>query len=89
MYYLYNSRLNKYAGWKKNRLVYFQMEVDYYSNKANKINKNFQLIASTKKQLKDSWIADCTGNLLATTTSHTLLLELKITKSVYVCLRKT
>ena len=35
--------------------MYFQLEVDYYSNEADK-NKytNFQLKASIKKQLKDS-----------------------------------
>ena len=35
--------------------MYFQLEIDYYSNEANK-NKytNFQLKASIKKQLKDS-----------------------------------
>ena len=35
--------------------MYFQLEVDYYSNYANK-NKytNFQLIVSIKKQPKDS-----------------------------------
>ena len=35
--------------------MYFQLQVDYYSNEANE-NKytNFQLIASIKKQLKDS-----------------------------------
>ena len=49
MYYLDNSRINK------NRLVYCELEVDYYSNEAIK-NKftNFQLIATTKMQLKDS-----------------------------------
>ena len=38
---------------KKNRLKYFQLEVVYCSNEANK-NKytNFQLIASTKNNLK-------------------------------------
>ena len=44
--------------------MYFQLEVDYYSNEANK-NKytNFQLIASiNKKQIKDSWKSDCTGH---------------------------
>ena len=35
--------------------MYFQLEVDYYFSEANKNNyKNFQSIASTKKQLKDS-----------------------------------
>ena len=33
--------------------MYFQLEVDYYSNEANKNKyKNFQLIASTKNNLK-------------------------------------
>ena len=33
--------------------MYFQLEVDYYSNEANKNSyKNFQLIASTKSNLK-------------------------------------
>ena len=44
--------------------MYFQVEVDYYSNKTNE-NKyaNFQLIASiNKKQLKYSWRLDCTGH---------------------------
>ena len=46
VYYFYNSRLNNYSGQKRNRLMYFQLEVDYYSNEANK-NKytNFQLKA--------------------------------------------
>ena len=35
--------------------MYFQLEVDYYSNEANKSNyKNVQLIASTKNNLKIS-----------------------------------
>ena len=34
-------------------LMYFQLEVDYYSNEANKNKyKNVQLIASTKNNLK-------------------------------------
>ena len=43
--------------------MYFELEVDYYSNEANK-NKytDFQLIVSTKKQPKDSWGSDCTGH---------------------------
>ena len=33
--------------------MYFQLEVDYYSNEANKNKyKNFQLIASAKNNLK-------------------------------------
>ena len=41
-----------------------QLEVDYYFDK-NKY-KNFQLVTSTKKQLKDNWREDYTGCLLAT-----------------------
>ena len=60
--------------------MYFQLEVDYYSNEANKSkHKNFQLTASTKKTLKDSQREDCTGHLLAATTCHTLLLGLEST----------
>ena len=34
--------------------MYFQLEVEYYSNEANKNKyRDFQLIASRKKQLKD------------------------------------
>ena len=54
-----------------------QLEVDYLSNK-NK-HKNFQLVKSTKKQLKDNWRADYTGCLLATAIFVTLLLGLKLT----------
>ena len=40
--------------------MYFQLEVDYYSNEANKNKyKNVQLIVSTKKQFKDSYILLC------------------------------
>ena len=39
----------------------FQLEVDYYSNEANKNQyKNFQLIPSTKNNLKIA--TDCTGH---------------------------
>ena len=42
--------------------MYFQLEVDYYSNEANKNKyKNVQLIASTKSNLKIAAI-DCTGH---------------------------
>ena len=47
---LFALQLTKYLfRIKKNMLKFFQPEVDYYSNEANK-NKytNFQLIASTK-----------------------------------------
>ena len=41
--------------------MYFQLEVDYYSNEANKNKyKNIQLIASTKNNLKIA--TDCTGH---------------------------
>ena len=41
--------------------MYFQLEVGYYSNEANKNKyKNVQLIASTKSNLKIA--ADCTCN---------------------------
>ena len=41
--------------------MYFQLEVYYYSNEANKNKyKNVQLIASTKNNLKIA--TDCTGH---------------------------
>ena len=60
--------------------MYFQLEVDYYSNEAN-INKykNLQLIASTKNNLKIVEEQIVQGIVLATTTCHTLLLELEST----------
>ena len=80
MYYLYNSRLNNYSGLKRNTLMYFQLEIDYYSNEANKNKyKNFQLIASTKNNLKIAEEQIVQGIALATTTCHTLLLGLKST----------
>ena len=43
--------------------MYFQLEVDYYSNEANKNKyKNVQLIASTKNNLKIA--TDCTGHCI-------------------------
>ena len=58
--------------------MYFQLEVDYYSNEANKNKyKNVQLIASTKNNLKIA--RECTGIVLAMTTCHTLLLGLQST----------
>ena len=60
--------------------MYFQLEVDYYSNEANKNKyKNFQLIASTKNNLKIAEEQIVQGIVLATTTCHTLLLELVVT----------
>ena len=60
--------------------MYFQLEVDYYSNEANK-NKytTFQLIVSTKKQLKVAEDQIVEGIVLAITTFHTLLLRLEST----------
>ena len=60
--------------------MYFQLEVDYYSNEANKSKyKNFQLIASTKNNLKIAKEQIVQGIVLATTTCHTLLLGLEST----------
>ena len=72
MYYLHNSRLNKCSGKNSKRLVYFQLELDYYSNEANK-NKytNFQLIAYTKNNLKMAEDQIVQGIVLATTACHT------------------
>ena len=80
MYYLHNSRLNNYSGQKRNRLMYFQLEVCYYSNEANK-NKytNFQLKASIKNNLKIPEDQIVQGFALATRTCHTLLLGLEST----------
>ena len=60
--------------------MYFQLEVDYYSDEANK-NKciNFQLIASIKNNLKIAEDQIVQGIVLATTTCHTLLLRLEST----------
>ena len=58
--------------------MYFQLEVDYYSNEANKNRyKNLQLIASTKSNLKiaDKYIVQ--GIALAMANCHTLLLGLQ------------
>ena len=54
--------------------MYFQLEVDYYSNEASK-NKytNFQLIASIKNNLKIAEDQIMQGIVLAKTTCHTLL----------------
>ena len=60
--------------------MYFQLEVDYYSNEASK-NKytNFQLIASTKSNLKIAEEQIVQSIVLVTTTCHTLLLGLEST----------
>ena len=60
--------------------MYFQQEVDQYSNEANK-NKyeNFELIVSTKNNSKIAEEQIVQGIVLATTTCHTLLLGLQST----------
>ena len=58
---MHNSRLNNYSGQNRNRLMYFQLEVYYYPNEANKNKyKNLQLIASTENNLDIA--TDCTGH---------------------------
>ena len=60
--------------------MHFELEVDYYSNKANKSKyTNFQLKASIKNSLKIAEDQIVQGIVLATTTCHTLLLELVVT----------
>ena len=60
--------------------MYFHLEDGCYSNKANKNKyKNFQLIASTKNNLKIAEEQIVQGIVLATTTCHTLLLGLEST----------
>ena len=69
MYYFHNSRLNKCSGKNSKRLVYFQLELDYYSNEANKNKyKYFQLIASIINNLKIAEEQIVQGIVLATTT---------------------
>ena len=78
MYYLDNSRLNNYSGENRNRLMYFHLEFDYYSNEANKNKyKNVQLIASTKNNLKIA--TDCTGHCTCNDNLSYLLLGLQST----------
>ena len=82
--------------------MYFQLEVDYYSNEANK-NKytNFQLIASTKNNLKMAEDQIVQGIVLATTACHAFAWTLKyfvawiccylkvyFSSASYVCLSK-
>ena len=61
--------------------MYFQLEVDYYSHEVNKNKyKNFQLIASTKNNFKIPEEQQIVQDIVpATTTCHTLLLELQST----------
>ena len=60
--------------------MYFQQEVECYSNEANENkDKSFQLIASTKNNLKMADKQIVQGIVLAATTCHTLLLGLQST----------
>ena len=58
--------------------MYFQLEVDNYSNEANENKyKNVQLIASTKNNLKVA--TDCTGHCTCNDNLSYLLLGLQST----------
>ena len=60
--------------------MYFQLEVDYYSNEANKNKyKNVQLIASTKNNLKIVEKQIVHGIVPTTTICHNLLLGIQST----------
>ena len=62
--------------------MYFQLEVDSYSNEANKIKyKNVQTIASTKNNLKiaTDCTTDCTGHCTCNGNLLYLLLGLQST----------
>ena len=60
--------------------MYFQVEVDYYSNEANKNKQtNFQLKASIKSNLKIAEYQIAQGAVFVTATCHTLLLGLEST----------
>ena len=57
--------------------MYLQLEEDYFSNEANKNKyKNFQLIASTRNNLKIAEEQTLQEIVPPTTTFHTLLLGL-------------
>ena len=59
--------------------MYFQLEVDYYSNEANKNKyKNFQLIASTRNNLKIAEEQIVQGILIPTATWRTCCLDLEV-----------
>ena len=60
--------------------MYFQLEIDYYSNETNK-NKytNFPLLASIKINLKIVEDQIVQGIVIAMTTCDTLLLGLAVT----------
>ena len=60
-------------------MMYFQLEVNYYSHKVNKNKyKNFELKASTKNNFTIPEEHQIVQDIVsATTTCHTLLLELQ------------
>ena len=57
--------------------MYFQLDVDYYSNANKNKYANFQLKASIKNNLKIGEDEIVQGIVLATRTCHTLLLGLE------------
>ena len=60
--------------------MHFKLEVEYCSNEANIDKyKNFQLMASTKNNLKITEEQIVQTTVLATTTCHTVLLGLERT----------
>ena len=73
--------------------MYFQLEVDYYSNETNKNKyKDVQLIASTKNNLKIA--TDCTGHCTCNYNLSYLSLGLQSTlllglKSIFIELEST
>ena len=63
--------------------MYFQLGVEYYSNKANKNKyKNVQLIASTKNNLKIA--TDCTGHCTCNGNLYTCCLGLVLLESIFI-----
>ena len=65
--------------------MYFQLEVGYYSNANINKNKNFQLKASIKNNLKIVEDEIVQGTVFATRTCHTLLLGLAIFFKCKLC----
>ena len=67
--------------------MYFQLEVDYYSNEANKNKyKNVQLIASTKNNLKIATDCTCNDNLsyLLLGLQSTFCLGMVLLESIFI-----
>ena len=59
--------------------MYFQLEIDYYSNVKKNKYTNLQLKASIKNNLNIAEDEIVQGIVLATRTCHTLLLKLEST----------